>query len=86
LRERSHKELQEDVRKFHSRHKLENVVDVDVLIKGALIAQYPTYVRDPNVTELERNAINAEARSKIFQQTKEMNVTILTTACAAIIQ
>ncbi|KAL4888297.1 MFS transporter [Aspergillus ambiguus] len=76
----------DDVCNFHRRHKLGNVVDVDVLAKGALIAQYPTNIHNPDVTALEKSAIESEAKSTIFHQTKEMNVIILTTACAAIIQ
>ncbi|KAF7164621.1 hypothetical protein CNMCM5623_009078 [Aspergillus felis] len=86
LRERTPGELKEDVRKFHRDHKLGPVVDLEVLIKGALIAQDATNIETCDLTAPEKLAIQSEAQSGFFQQTKELKVTILTTACAAVIQ
>jgi hypothetical protein len=74
------------VRDFHQRQKLGKVVDVELLVKGALIARDPIYIRICDLTEPEKNALKSEATLGFFEQTKELKVSILTTACAAIIQ
>ena len=79
-------ELERDVRGFHDRVELEDVVDVDLLIRGARIAQNPTNLAIPGLTKAEKKALLAEKNSEFFQQSKDLKVTILTTACAAITQ
>ncbi|RAL04457.1 MFS transporter [Aspergillus ibericus CBS 121593] len=79
-------ELERDVRGFHKRVQLEDVVDVDLLIRGARIAQNPTNLAIPGLTKSEKKALVAEKTSEFFQQSKDLKVTILTTACAAITQ
>jgi hypothetical protein len=74
------------VRDFHERQKLGKVVDVELLVKAALIARDPIYIRICDLTEPEKNALESEETLGFFQQTKELKVSILTTACAAIIQ
>jgi hypothetical protein len=86
LRERTNGELRDDVHRFHGDHKLEKVVDVKLLINGALIARDPSNVETCDLTVPEKLAIKSEPRLGLFQQTKELKVVILTTACAAIIQ
>ncbi|KAL3494904.1 major facilitator superfamily domain-containing protein [Aspergillus germanicus] len=86
LTERTASELEQDVRDFHERQKLSKVVDVELLVKGALIARDPIYIRICDLTEPEKNALESEETLGFFQQTKELKVSILTTACAAIIQ
>jgi hypothetical protein len=86
LRERTNGELRDDVHRFHGDHKLEDVVDVKLLINGALIARDPSNVETCDLTVPEKLAIKSEPRLGLFKQTKELKVVILTTACAAIIQ
>ncbi|KAJ0423941.1 major facilitator superfamily domain-containing protein [Aspergillus carlsbadensis] len=86
LTERTASELEQDVRDFHERQELGKVVDVQLLVKGALIARDPIYIQICDLTEPERRALESEETLGFFQQTKELKVSILTTACAAIIQ
>ncbi|KAL5360152.1 hypothetical protein BJX96DRAFT_184377 [Aspergillus floccosus] len=86
LRERTSEELTEDVHNFYNSHKLEDMVEVDLLVKGALIAQYSSAVETCGLTEPQRLAIRSERHLGLFEQTKELKVIIMTTACAAIIQ
>ncbi|KAF9892110.1 hypothetical protein FE257_002516 [Aspergillus nanangensis] len=86
LRERTPEELEDDVTKFHHRNQLEDAVDVALLIKGARIAQDPRNLSVCQLTSAEKKAIETERKLGFFQQTKDLKVTILTTACAAIIQ
>ncbi|KAF7596889.1 hypothetical protein BBP40_011934 [Aspergillus hancockii] len=87
LRLRTPDELEDDVRKFHKRVKLEDVVDVELLIKGARIAYDPgNYENVPGMTPAEKKAIHDERKSGFLQTSKDLKVTILTTACAAITQ
>ncbi|KAL2844547.1 MFS transporter [Aspergillus pseudoustus] len=86
LTERTASELEGDVREFHRRQELGDVVDVELLVKGALISRDEIYIEICNLTEPERRALKSEAKLGFFQQTKELKVSILTTACAAIIQ
>ena len=69
--------------------KLENTIDLGTLIRGARIARDPrnlSGIAVPGITAAEFNTIEQEKKSSFFQQTKQLKVTILTTACAAIIQ
>ncbi|GES66614.1 MFS transporter [Aspergillus terreus] len=96
LRERTREELIQDVHNFYDRHKLkddelkgvklQDVVDVDLLVKGALIARDPSAVETCGLTGPQKRAITSEPELGLFQQTKELKVIILTTACAAVIQ
>ncbi|PYH93161.1 MFS transporter [Aspergillus ellipticus CBS 707.79] len=79
-------ELEKDVRGFHKRVDLQDVVDVNLLIRGARIAQEPTNLAILGITLAEQNALKAEKHSGFFQQTKDLKITILTAACAAITQ
>ncbi|KAB8075213.1 hypothetical protein BDV29DRAFT_190429 [Aspergillus leporis] len=87
LRLRVPDELEDDVRNFHKRVKLEGVVDVELLIRGARIAQdLENFENVPNITLAEKKAIMDERKGGFLQQSKDLKVTILTTACAAITQ
>lgn len=68
---------------------LGSTVDLGVLIRGARIARDPRNLSEiavPGVTPAELNVIEQEENSNFFQQTKQLKVTIMATACAAIIQ
>lgn len=62
------------------------MIDVELLIKGARIAQEPDNLYTINLTESEFKAIKDEKESGFWQQSKDLKLTILTTACAAITQ
>lgn len=82
-------ELDDDVKAFYERVGLGNTIDLDTLIRGARIARDPRNLSQPavpGITSAEINAIKEESKSNFFQQTKQLKVTIMTTACAAIIQ
>lgn len=67
--------------------KLENVVDKEVFLRGARLAQNPNNrLGIPGLTKVEKDALRLELNSSLFQQTKDLKVTILVTACAAITQ
>ncbi|KAL4747487.1 hypothetical protein BDW72DRAFT_209619 [Aspergillus terricola var. indicus] len=86
LTERTASELEQDVRDFHRRKELSSVVDVELLVKAALIARDRIYMQICSLTEPEKRALESEEKLGFFQQTKELKVSIMTTACAAIIQ
>lgn len=89
LTNRTPDELDQDVEKFHERQELGNTVDLSTLVKGARIARDPRNLSEhavPGITPAERSAIERERESNFFQQSKPLKVTILTTACAAVIQ
>ncbi|KAI9376361.1 hypothetical protein BJX61DRAFT_530911 [Aspergillus egyptiacus] len=66
---------------------LKDVVDKDVFLRGARLAQYPEdRVGVPGLTGAERLALDTEKTSNIFHQTNALRVTIMVTACAAITQ
>ncbi|KAE8147190.1 hypothetical protein BDV25DRAFT_160939 [Aspergillus avenaceus] len=84
LRNRTPDEIEDDVSGFHERVKLEDVVDLETLTKGAFVAADSTNAKNiPGITATELQAL--EKRTP-FQQSKDLKVTILTTACAAITQ
>lgn len=94
LRSRTPEELVLDATLFYDRqnHKkdvvgLESVVDKEVFLRGARLAQNPgNIVGIPGLTNVEKDALRFERTSSLFQQTKDLKVTILVTACAAITQ
>ncbi|KAL4942533.1 major facilitator superfamily domain-containing protein [Aspergillus oleicola] len=68
-------------------HKLEDVVDQDVFLRGAQLARDPTNTAGiPGLTKVEKDAHESEGKSGLFQLTKDLKVTILVTACAAMTQ
>ncbi|PIG80406.1 putative 2-5A-dependent ribonuclease [Aspergillus arachidicola] len=79
-------ELEDDVHKFYVRNHLEDVVALELLVKGARIAQEPDNLYTLSLTSAEFKAIKDEKESGFWQQSKDLKVTILTTACAAITQ
>lgn len=72
--------------KFYDRNNLKDVVDLELLVKGARIAQEPDNLYTLSLTPAEFKAIKDEKESGFWQQSKDLKVTILTTACAAITQ
>ncbi|KAL4802307.1 hypothetical protein BDV18DRAFT_154357 [Aspergillus unguis] len=67
--------------------KLENVVDKETFLRGAQLARDRTNEAGvPGLTKVEYDALRVERTSNLFQQTKDLKVTILVTACSAITQ
>jgi hypothetical protein len=67
--------------------KLKNVVDKEVFLRGARLAQDPYNIAGvPGLTNVEADALRFELNLSLLQQTKDLKVTILVTACAAITQ
>ncbi|KAK1149741.1 hypothetical protein N8T08_005295 [Aspergillus melleus] len=78
-------ERRADVRRLYENHKeLRGVIDVNLLTKGAQVAQDGSSA--PGLTDAERETIENEDQLSFLDQTKDLKVTILTTACAAITQ
>lgn len=86
-----------DVEIFHQDQELGKVIDLITLQKGALIARDPgdplLSEQDSNghakplaLTPAERSALDGERHSSWYSQTRELRMTILVTACAAITQ
>ncbi|OJJ29783.1 hypothetical protein ASPWEDRAFT_177523 [Aspergillus wentii DTO 134E9] len=85
LKDRTPEELEDDVRNFHQRLELGDVLDLDLLLRAARIARDPTD-HVPGITPAEEKTIRSESESEFYQQTKDLKVTILAMACAAITQ
>lgn len=79
--------LENEVRElFQNFPDLEHVVDRNLFIRGARVAQERNNYRLPGLTDAESRALEAEGELGFLEQTKDLKVTILTTACAAITQ
>ncbi|KAI9040381.1 uncharacterized protein KD926_008338 [Aspergillus affinis] len=78
-------ELKDDVQRLYDHHKeLSDVVDVNLLLKGAQVAREGSGAS--GLTAAEKQAVENEDQLTFLDQTKDLKVTILTTACAAITQ
>lgn len=87
LLERTPPELEQDVRLFHQRVGLGSTVNVEVLIRGALAARDPKAISDiQDIATSERRVLEDEKKWGFREQTEELKVAILVTACSAIIQ
>ncbi|KAL4796063.1 hypothetical protein BDV19DRAFT_398528 [Aspergillus venezuelensis] len=95
LRRRLPDEVVRDATLFYHRqnvdgvmgHKMEDVVDLDVFLRGARLARNPLNTAGiPGLTKVEEEAHVSESRSGLSQLTKDLKVTILVTACAAMTQ
>ncbi|KAJ5854643.1 hypothetical protein N7534_007186 [Penicillium rubens] len=81
-------QLEAEVEEFHKRVNLNGVVDLEILIRGARIAQQRWGDAPPGFTPAEFEAIkNENSKSYLsFLQTRGLLVTVMATACAAITQ
>ncbi|KAL4931546.1 uncharacterized protein BDV17DRAFT_288618 [Aspergillus undulatus] len=68
--------------------KLEDVVDLEVFLRGARLARDPTNLAGvrAGLTKVENDALDSERTASLFHLTKDLKVTILVTACAAMTQ
>jgi hypothetical protein len=81
-------QLEAEVEEFHKRVNLNGVIDLEILIRGARIAQQRWGDAPPGFTPAEYEAIkNENSKSYLsFLQTRGLLVTVMATACAAITQ
>ncbi|KAJ5252537.1 hypothetical protein N7489_002947 [Penicillium chrysogenum] len=81
-------QLEAEVEEFHKRVNLNGVIDLEILIRGARIAQRRWGDAPPGFTPAEYEAIkNENSKSYLsFLQTRGLLVTVMATACAAITQ
>ncbi|KAL4812112.1 hypothetical protein BDW67DRAFT_188991 [Aspergillus spinulosporus] len=84
-------DVEHDVRAFYAElPELHSVVDIDLLIKGAQIAKDSNAMDEMQLSDIERSVLRQEQKSnlhgitEILQQMEGLQVTILTTACAAV--
>ncbi|KAH0536661.1 hypothetical protein FGG08_006487 [Glutinoglossum americanum] len=77
-----------DVGRFYNRHHdLSSVVTLDVLKRGALVARNPNAFRAiGGITGPEVAALATEDDAGLMQLARGLKVTLMTTACAAIVQ
>lgn len=77
------------MRTFHENHRLANVVDVDLLVRGARLARdRDSFMHSPDnkLSEVEREALEREENPKLLEQPKELKVVLLTCCIGAIVQ
>ena len=75
------------VRNFHEENYLQDVVDVDVLIKGGLLARDEDGFRiEHDLSEPQLKALDREATSTIWEESKELKTILLTCFVASIVQ
>ena len=81
-------QLEAEVEEFHKRVNLNGVIDLEILIRGARIAQQRWGDAPPGFTPAEFEAIkNENSKSYLsFLRTRGLLVTVMATACAAITQ
>ncbi|KAH8696407.1 putative sugar transporter [Talaromyces proteolyticus] len=81
-------ELEDDVRSFYEEHELAQVVDIDLLLRGAHLARdREQFLRNKsNYNEVELRALNEEEHPRLSRQPKELQVVLLTCAIGAIVQ
>lgn len=77
-------ELLNDVREFHRYHGLGDVVEVDLLVRGARLARDSAYLED--CTDVERRALHDEDKSSLLSQPRALQVILLACSLGAIVQ
>ena len=81
-------DLKRDVQRFHSETEgLADVLDVNVLIRGALLARdKKVFEKEGDLSAPEKKALKDEKTSKIWQESKELRIILLTCFVASIVQ
>lgn len=81
-------QLESDVKAFHEEHKLAQVVDVKLLVRGAHLARdREQFLRDEsNYSDVELSALTEEDDPSLSRQPKELQVVLLACAIGAIVQ
>ena len=87
LRRIDEDDLDEDIRTFHDAEGLENVVAVSVLIRGGRLAKDEEgFLAERRHSNLEKKALEDEKVTKIWQESKELRIILLTCFVASILQ
>ena len=80
-------DLDKEIRTFHDAEGLNEVVDVNVLIRGAHLARdEEAFLGEGDLSAVEEKALRNEKVSKIWQESKELRVILLTCFVASIVQ
>lgn len=77
-------ELPNDVRQFHRDHGLADVVEVDLLLRGARLARDGGSLED--CTDVERRALQDEGKPSLPSQPRALQVILLACSIGAIVQ
>ena len=87
LRRIDEDDLVKEVRDFHHDEEMNDVVDVDTLIRGGQLARdEEAFIADGDLSPVERIALQKEKTSTIWQESKELKVILLTCVTASILQ
>lgn len=77
-------DLEDDVRRFHDAHKLSRVVDLDLLLRGARLAQGEYHPDE--LTAVEKDALRKEENPRLRDLSKGVWVVLLTCCLGAVVQ
>lgn len=88
LRRIDEDDLEKEIRNFHDQSQgLKDVVAVDVLIRGGLLARDEEGIRaEGTLAAYEELALDNEKTCKLWQESKELNIILLTCFVASIVQ
>lgn len=87
LRRIAKPDLIEHVRDFYEENHLQDVVDIEVLIEGALLARDEDGYRiEYDVSEPQLKALDREKTSTIWEESRELKTILLTCFVASIVQ
>ena len=87
LRRIDEEDLEEDIRKFHKEESLADLVDLAVLIRGGLLARDEEgFIAEHALSEPEANALNHEKKARIWEESKELRIILLTCIVASVVQ
>ncbi|PGH14042.1 hypothetical protein AJ79_03312 [Helicocarpus griseus UAMH5409] len=80
-------DLDRDIESFYTTHHLENHVDLELLKRGARLARDPEmFAVTGDLTDFEKRALKKEENPKFREQTKELQVILMTCCIGAIVQ
>ena len=84
---RNNEDLRKDIQAFHIQYQLANVVDEELLFRGARLAQDDSLFKAScYLSDIEKEALEKEVNPKLGDQTKELNTILLTCCIGAIVQ
>ncbi|KAL8992253.1 MAG: hypothetical protein Q9169_007247 [Polycauliona sp. 2 TL-2023] len=91
LRRIAEEHLIEYVRDFHAANRLGSIVDVDTLVRGALLARQEEIfttreAENKTLTEVELAALKNEKETTIWTETRELQVVLLTCCIGSVLQ
>jgi hypothetical protein len=84
---RGREDLRNDVHAFYIRYQLQDVLDEELLVRGARLAQDDVLFKaSGNLSRIEKEALRKEENPKLKEQSKELNIVLLTCCIGAIVQ